>query len=517
MSKKKHKKHKKTSHSPVAAQLELEAEQTNHDSIADSDADSDAVVDADVVENDKPQETEPESSKKSKRFPVFYAFYILFVAVFAVVLYKGIGQLNILLSEYESVQPEYAAEELFEEYFKAPDIAQLMEMSSTEYAVFETHDRVVEYLNSQIEGKEITFAQSSVKEEEALTYNVFCDGARFAVFSMEKGSELTPRGFSYYKLKDVKLTFSLPENAYNIVIPENYTLSANGRIVDERFVSGEPILSEAYALTSGKYGVRYFQYRVDGFLSTPQLEVRDRGNNICTLAYDEDNDVYSVDVKSVAIKVPAGYTAYIGDYAIGVENLVADSTEPSAYNEYLSSDATPLNYVSYSIGGFIDMPDVSARSADGAECAVSFDSDSLTYVSLPVHNDKMRSELENMIFDGMEKLTLYLQYVPGTTKEDVRAYFDTSSEIWSAYASIPPQWNYEAESYRFEDKRISDFIVYDENYFSCRVSFHYIGRRGSEYRHELQDKVVFYKKYGNRYYICNMVNGESVSGLGVSE
>ncbi len=455
--------------------------------------------------------------QKRKKFPVFYTVYFIFIAVFIAALLIGVGYVKDILAEYESAQPEHTAEAVFREHFADPDIAELIEMSSAEYALFETNERVIEYLGAQIGGKQMTYAESSIKEDSGiLAYNVFCEGARFAVFSIERGTETTEHGFPTYRLRDIGLTFSLPDNGYGFSVPEGYTLYANGVKVSHRYIADELISTDAYSISEGTLGVRYVPYWVDGFLSAPSFEVRNRAGEVCEYYYDLEREIYCVDVQSITVTVPNGYTPYIGGYAVGDEYLLEDSLQPSVFNEFLADGAAPLDYVTYEIGGLEDMPEVSVRSPLGRECEVSCDEASRTYTSLPAYSNELREKHESNIIECFELLTLYLQNIPDITKDEVRVYFDTSSEAWAGYSSIYKDWNFEAFYYRFEDESASDFISYDENHFSCRVRLHYIGNRtATAVYEETTDKIVFFRRVGGRYLIYNMPNTESLSGLGM--
>ncbi len=527
--KKKHQKHNGTAKKHNAAALSAGASEKNKkaepDAVecdvkitaADAGADTSAPVQEDIEDTAAQQtETDGHKQKKKRRFPVFWVLYLLFIAAFCVALWFGVRFLTGVLAEYEAVQPEYAAEDVFSEHFAHPDIERLLEMTSTEYALFETHEKVIEYLTSQIAEKEITYSESSAAGEEGIfTYNVFCGGARFAVFRIEQGPDATEHGFPIYVLKDVRLTFSLPDNAYSFLIPDGYTLYANGVEVPRSFISGEPVPTEAYRITSGELGVRYIPYRVDGFLSTPEFEVKDRDGADCGYEYDEDKDLYHIDAESITIRLPEGYTPYFGEHAVDIKYMAEGTSEPSVYNSYLREGASPVNYVSYTVNGFIDMPEVTVKNTQGVVCGIRFDEKTRTYESLPAYDEKMQAEHEQWILRALEKLTLYLQLVPGTQKDDVIGYFDTSSDIWRAYAEMNPDWNYEAYSYDFENESVSDLIVYDDAHFSCRVTMHYIGYRGSGRHEDITDKIVFFRRIGSRYYIYNMVNREAVSGLGM--
>ena len=454
--------------------------------------------------------------RPARSFPLFYKIYLAVIGVFVVCTIVGLFVLSSYLSAYESVQPKYAAEEIFEQYFAEPDIAELIEMSSTVYAAFDTQDRVVAYLEDQIKGKKITYSESSAKDDEgARSYNVFCDGARFSVFSIEESEEKVSFGLNKYKLKDIKLTLSLPDNSYSFLIPEGYTLYANGVKIEDKYIAADPVPSEAYTLSEGKFGVRFIPYTVDGFLSSPTFEVKDRNGEPCRYTYDEATSIYTAETRTATVKVPEGYVPYLGGVALTEADLVPNSTEPSVFNAFIGDGATPLNYVSYTVDGFVDAPEFTVRTANGVECKVIAETDKLEYESLPAYSTEMQEQHKTWIRDAYRKLTLYLQYDPNTTKASVRAYFDTTSEVWADINSTSPSFNYEAERYWFSDDSVSDFVVYDEEHFSCRVVHTFNGVRKNKEYTETTDLIVFFKKSGNKYLIYNSLKAEALSGLGV--
>ena len=455
-------------------------------------------------------------SRSRRKFPLFYIIYISVIAVFIIGTVVGLFVLRAYLADYESVQPKYAAEEIFEQYFADPDIAELIEMSSTEYAAFDTQERVVEYLSEQIEGKKITYSESSAKDETgARSYNVFCDGARFSVFSIEESEEKSSFGFNKFKLKSIRLTLSLPDNSYSFLVPEGYTLYANGVKIEDKYIAADPVPSEAYTISEGKFGTRFIPYTVDGFLSSPTFEVKDREGESCRYTYDEESSIYTVETRTATVKVPEGCLPHLGGVALTDANLVPDSTEPSVFNAYIGEDATPLNYVSYTVSGFVDAPEFTVLSADGVECTVISDDEKLEYESLPVYSEAMQEEHKTWIRDAYRKLTLYLQHDPNTQKADVRVYYDTKSEVWIDINNTPPSFNYEAERYWFSDDSVSDFVVYDEEHFSCRVVHTFNGVRKNKEYTEVTDMTVFFKKSGNKFLIYNSLKTEALSGLGV--
>lgn len=448
-------------------------------------------------------------------FPVFYTIYFSFIALFVIAVVIGLNFLHGILSEYEDVQPKYAAEAIYTEHFATPDISHLMDISGAEYTTFESEEAVVKYLGEQLEGKTITYAESSVKgDSNTRSYNVFCDGTRFSIFTLRESAQKTEHGFTTWELDSVRLTFSLPGNSYDFLIPEGYVLTANGTPVPEKYIAGESVLTDAYKLTEGTAGVKYIPYTVSGFLSVPTFEVKDAEGNAATLTYNEDSKISTVGAGRITVIMPEGYTAYIGETAVTEQFKTQDAAEASVFNEFLRSDVAGINYVKYVVEGFIDIPEIKVKNAQGAESRVIYDEGAVTFEALPVYDAQLRTDNEAWILKGFETITLYLQNVAGS-KADMRAYFDTASEAWKGYNSINPNWNFEALTYTFEDESVDEFISYDADHFSCRVRLHYIGRRKSATYQETTDKIVFFRRSGDKFLIYNVSNTEALSGLGV--
>ena len=354
----------------------------------------------------------------------------------------------------------------------------------------------------------------------------------------DKETELQYKGNAFLRLlgylrpyiKTVLICFLLVSilTALDLIRPmligdaiDKYILTMEeGQLTDSSLTQAEieaatALTPDAYKLTEGKEGVKYTPYTVSGFLSAPAFEVKDAEGNAVELVYDEQSGVSRVGAGSITVLLPEGYTAYIGDVAITEQFKTADEAEASVFNAFLREGVPGVNYVKYVVEGFIDLPEIKVKNAQGAESIVTYDAQSVTFEALPVYDAQLRADNEAWILEAFETITLYLQNVAGT-KAGMRAYFDTTSEAWKGYNSINPNWNFEALSYTFEDKSVTEFISYDADHFSCRVKLHYIGRRGSKGLYEeTTDKIVFFRRSGGKFLIYNVSNTEALSGLGV--
>ena len=459
-----------------------------------------------------------------KPFPLFYIIYFALVTLALIGIFWAVGFVDTLLAEYESVQPKYKAEEIFAEHFKEPDVAKLLDLSDGAYAVFESRERVIEHVRSQIKTDSITYTESIKNDKGEPTYNVYSDGVRFATFSLVEGEEATEHGFKFFKLGDIRLTVSMPDNSYDFLIPDGYKLYANGIEVSDKYVSGEYFPTDAYKISGGKTGVKYIPYRVSGFLSMPEFKAADKNGTEAELFWSEDDLRYSIPCGSVKIRIPRGYIAYVDLCEVG-EQFILEGEEaiPSAYNSFLEKDAEGLNYITYELNGFFDLPKVTVKSGDGTDCIVRYDEEDELFEAYPAYNTALRAEQESGITEIFRKYTLYLMYVNISEdknkeefikKSDLKVYFDASSQAWKQFSSINVTWQFEPTKYEFVDESVSEFIKYPDGSFSCRIKQTYNSWRGSSKYSQSIDKTVFFKPSGNGYLIYNMTNTEVISGMG---
>lgn len=467
----------------------------------------------------------PRKRKADKKpFPLFYIIYFTLVIIAVMGIFWAVSFVDTLLFEYESIQPKYKAEEIFSEYFKDPDIASLLDLSGDTYAVFESRERVLEHISSQIKRDSITYTESIKNEKGEPTYNVYSDGVRFATFSLVEGETATEHGFKFFELGNIKLTVSMPDNSYDFLLPDGYKLYANGIEVTDKYISGEYTPTDAYRISGGKTGVKYIPYTVSGFLSMPEFKVTDKNGADAELYWSEDDCRYSIPCGSVRIRIPRGYVAYIELCEVGGQFVLeGEEAIPSAYNSFLEEGAEGLNYIVYEVNGFFDLPKVTVKSGDGSDCIVRYDEKEEIFEAYPAYNTALRAEQESRITEIFRKYTLYLMYVnisedknkeEYVKKSDLKIYFDSSSQAWKQFSSINVTWQFEPTKYEFVDESVSEFIKYPDGSFSCRVKQTYNSWRGSSKYTQSIDKTVFFKPSSNGYLIYNMTNTEVISGMG---
>ena len=472
----------------------------------------DALLSKPDSEPDPPKK-EPKLRGQRKPFPVFYLIYTILVLAAVAGIFFAVDWVDGLLYEYELVQPKYKAEEVFAEHFETPDLEKLLEMSESNFAVFESRERVLEHIKGQFSAKNITYSESVKNEAGEIQYNVYCDGVRFASFMLVPGEEKTEHGFGFYELGDIELMFSMPDNSYDFLVPDGYKIIANGITVEDKYICADPVPTDAYRITGGKAGIRYIPYSVSGFLSTPTLKVVDSAGEDVEFFYDEENDYYTVSCDSVTIRIPRGYKAYIENCEVADKFVLDEESVPSAYNEFLEEGSDGLNYIKYEVNGFFEDPKITVKSEDGTECRVRYDEDEALYECYPAYSLDLRGKKENEIIEIFRKYTLYLMYVD-YSKSDLKVYFDPASVAWKKFSSINVTWQFEPTKYEFTNESVGEFIKYPDGTFSCRVKQKYTSWRGSAIYEQSIDMTVFFKPSGDQYLIYNMTNTDVIAGMG---
>jgi hypothetical protein len=103
--------------------------------------------------------------RKIHRFPRFFIVLILFIVAAVIAIEFAAGEVSKYLADYESAQPKYVAEDIFNKYYKSYDFDSLVTLSGVEITEFESKDSLVKYLHNLYDGCEMTY-HSGVSEDK---------------------------------------------------------------------------------------------------------------------------------------------------------------------------------------------------------------------------------------------------------------------------------------------------------------------------------------------------------------
>jgi hypothetical protein len=216
--------------------------------------------------------------RRRKHLPVFWLAFICVFAVLAVTVAIINIYIHSRLSEYESAQPMYLAQSVFDEYFANPDFETLIEKTGYVLSYAETQADAVNYFKTAAANGEISFTQVTSAfeaQEDALVYIVRAGNVNFAKLSLVPTGETTKHGSVLYELGELML---IRRERPEPVLPEEKTVpvyySAELQAQYETFVL-EAI--RAYAkqavAQSGVTALKYYEPGSDPYKRLGRIDV----------------------------------------------------------------------------------------------------------------------------------------------------------------------------------------------------------------------------------------------------
>lgn len=220
----------------------------------------------------------------------FAKIYIAVLAVFVVLLIAAIFVLNALLRDFESKQPKYAAQSVFEKYFSSAD--ELLAVLDNKQSDFESREVIRDHIAEILDG-DVTYTEVPNGVGSERKYAVKSDGKREFTFTLDKDdSKKSFFGFSGYALSGVQIERG--DHSVVAEVPEGYSLYINGvKAGDEYITEREKKLDVFEYLPDDVAAPTENVYTVTGLYAEAQVSADD-GSNEATVTFDEERNVYKV-------------------------------------------------------------------------------------------------------------------------------------------------------------------------------------------------------------------------------
>lgn len=174
-------------------------------------------------------------------------------------------------------------------------------------------------------------------------------------------------------------------------------------------------------------------------------------------------------------------TVFINGRPVGEEYIVGEPEKTLSW-EHMHDDVSGITIVTYRIEGLFDDPDITARSKNGISLPViKKDGDKPVY-EVPLTYDEPTEEMRNLILDASEAYAAYMQKDAPFNR--IAKYVYRNCDLYTDLRTSDIRWVNEHTGYEIEDPEISELYYYDENTFSCRVTFVHVltGGYGGTYR-----------------------------------
>ena len=249
---------------------------------------------------------------------VFYCFYALLIAAIVAGFLFARNFLNDWLVRFESSQPVYKCEEVFNDLFADPDWEAIYTLSGTEDTEFEGKSAYAAYMTQKTGGQELTYLETSAGLTGGKKYIVKLGEEKVATFTLT--SEADPEtGIDSWSLGKVEIFFTRRQTVTVEKLPE-YTVYINGvSLTEQHTIWTVETTAEGY-LPEGVHGYRLQKQQLTGLLTEPEVTVKDANGNNVPVVKDPETGIYRLPVtvmeatdteKQLALNAIQAYAKYM--------------------------------------------------------------------------------------------------------------------------------------------------------------------------------------------------------------
>lgn len=213
--------------------------------------------------------------------------------------------------------------------------------------------------------------------------------------------------------------------------------------------------------------------------------------------------------KGVAVEVPFGSLVTLNGVAVS-EKYITDAEIETASCKHMPQGVRGLYYTRYEINGLMFDAELKVQNSAGQELAVeqSAEEEGLLRATL-LFDDELKAQMERYVIEAAQTFAASMQNDRPRTA--ALSYIDRTSDLYQQTATIS-LWVSEHSGYHFEKVKAEEFYRYDENTFSCRISFVHVLTGGTTKfdkngeNREFVDITWYFKKVGDKYLIYDREN-----------
>ena len=189
-------------------------------------------------------------TNKGFHISLFYVIYLVVVVAVCVAVMYGLKIVRNRMAEYEAAQPKYVVEEVFTRYFDPINYTALLAEADYDAAGVSVDD-LMDYLNDEIGGEQLTYSVGSSNDPDEIRYIVKAGSKQLAAIMLKTGSQMTEHGFQTYDFSRIELYLNMEayleelsrylEELSRIVVtfdvPVSYSVTVDGELLTADFLT----------------------------------------------------------------------------------------------------------------------------------------------------------------------------------------------------------------------------------------------------------------------------------------
>lgn len=228
-----------------------------------------------------------------------------------------------------------------------------------------------------------------------------------------------------------------------------------------------------------------------------------------TLDKDENGDYHQSELylylpKSVAKKYKILSSSKLTVNGKDVDESYVTETELMRNAEFLPEGVPCPQWVTYEITGLTKEPEVQIIDRNGASPSFTEKEGVLTE---NIIYDESEPEITERLLSAAKKYAACMQN--DASKSSVLPYFEKGTEIYESIRTVENMFVWDHAGYSIENEKTDEFMRYDENTVSIRISFtHVLKMYGREDYRDFTDITFFARNVDGKYLIfaqCNNV------------
>ncbi len=226
-----------------------------------------------------------------------------------------------------------------------------------------------------------------------------------------------------------------------------------------------------------------------------------------TLVSDEHND-YSPSTLSLhlpkdinkTVRVLSNTSLTVNGIPVTDEYIV--KREPHKNALYLPDEVGCPDWITYEISGLTKEPQLVITDRNG-NTPLLLEEDGI--ICEQVIYDEPEKEIVDRLLTAAKKYAACMQN--DESKYSVLPYFEKGTDIYEGIRTVENTFVWDHAGYSIEDENVSEFMRYDENTVSVRISFtHILKMHGREDYRDITDITYFARCIDGKYYIFNRYN-----------
>jgi hypothetical protein len=194
--------------------------------------------------------------------------------------------------------------------------------------------------------------------------------------------------------------------------------------------------------------------------------------------------------EAVEITLPSDSSAFVNGIQLNA-NYITEDGIPYGNTADLPEELTPITFKTYAVNGLLVQPTIRVVDRFGQNCELT--NNNGQYRAEITYDEALAEEYSDYIIKAIKT---YSDMTHGdASKGAAQKYYEKGSNIYSYIATLENYFDWEHSGSIFENIRTGEFYAYDENTFSCRISFvQRLPKAGQEDYVDPLDLTLFLRK-----------------------